>query len=236
MKLQRIAAAILAAIALCACSPTEDEVPASAATDAPVVTTAQTTAEPEPTVTVSPLATEDYLLPLEDFSWEREFDPEFVMIHFTSAVMVDRDDPYNMDTIRQIFIDGGVSINYIIDRDGNIHCYIPEDRAAWHAGKGEFGGDEKYTDKMNKYSIGIELVAIGSDTDMAQYMNAKRYYTLKSPVGFTNAQYESLAALVTDICERNEIPLDRDHVIGHSEYSPTKSDPGTLFDWGRIIG
>lgn len=235
MKLYRTFAAILAASVLCACSPVGDG--RAEDTSPALQTTAETTtAAPEPEITVSPLAAEEYLTPLEDFSWEREFDAEFVMIHFTSAVTLSRDDPYNMSSIREIFEDGGISIHYIIDRDGTVRCYIPEDRAAWHAGKGEFAGDEKYTDKMNKYAIGIELAAIGSQADMAQYLTPQEYAALdQSLVGFTEAQYSALAALVADICERNGIPLDREHVIGHEEYSPSKSDPGELFDWGRII-
>ncbi len=30
-------------------------------------------------------------------------------------------------------------------------------------------------------------------------------------------------------------PLDREHIIGHSEYSALKTDPGELFDWERVM-
>lgn len=240
MKFRRSFFAFLAALLLCSCmrgtdAPDADTGAASSQDSAVSEATFQTEAEAEK-VTVSPLAEEDFLLPLEDFSWEREYDAQFVMIHFTSAVMVSRDDPYSMDSVRQIFEAGGISINYIIDREGVIRCYIPEDRAAWHAGKGTYGGEEKYTDAMNRYSVGIELVGIGSASDMAQYLTAQEYASLDpSLIGFTEAQYESLAALVEDICERNSIPLDREHVIGHNEYNPAKADPGELFDWSRIV-
>ena len=42
--------------------------------------------------------------------------------------------------------------------------------------------------------------------------------------------------MTEDICTRHNIPMDRDHIIGHEEYSPEKSDPGELFDWSRIVG
>ncbi len=169
-------------------------------------------------------------------SWLREFKPEFVMIHFTSAVMLDRNDPYNMELNRSIFEDNEIGINYIIDRQGNIVCYLPENRAAWHAGEGEYKGEKRLTDRMNKYSIGIELLAIGSVNDMAQYMSSAEYYSLNPDnYGYTEAQYESLKRLVYDICERHDIPVDRYHIIGHEEYSPEKTDPGELFDWSRIV-
>lgn len=190
----------------------------------------------EKVITVSPMAEEDFLLPLENFSWDREYAPEYVMLHFTSAVVISKDDPYNMSLIRGIFEDNEVSINYIVDRDGSVLCYIPEDRAAWHAGKGTFGGDERFTDAMNKYSIGIEIVAIGSQKDMAQYMSAQEYNELDDSLkGFTDEQYLSLKALVKDICQRNGIPFDKEHVIGHDMYNPKKNDPGELFDYNRIF-
>ena len=53
--------------------------------------------------------------------------------------------------------------------------------------------------------------------------------------GFTEAQYDALIPLVKDICSRNGIEADREHIIGHQEYSPAKTDPGSLFDWERLI-
>ena len=202
---------------------------------------AETTVITEPTTAYfqrevySKYAEKDYI-PFENSSWLREYKPEFVMIHFTSAVMLDRDNPYDPALNRSIFVDYEIGINYIIDRDGKIICYLPENRAAWHAGEGEYNNEKRLVNKMNKYSIGIELMAIGSVNDMAQYMSSAEYYSLNSDnYGFTEAQYESLKLLVDDICERHDIPVDRFHIIGHEEYSPEKTDPGELFDWSRIV-
>ena len=187
-------------------------------------------------VYVSPYATEMFLEPLDKYSWEREYPCEYVVLHFTSNVVADRENPLDMTEIRRIFEDNEISINYILDRDGNVFCYVPESRAAWHAGVGTFADDEKYTNKMNKFSIGIEIAAIGSEKDMAQYLTKDEYASLdKSLVGFTDGQYESLKRLVRDVCERNGIPFDREHIIGHDEYNPSKNDPGELFEWNRIF-
>jgi len=186
--------------------------------------------------TVYSSAVEDFLLPIEEFSWEREHTPEFVMIHFTSAVVEHRDDPFNMEYIRKIFMDYDISIHYILDREGIVHCYIPEDRVAWHAGKGEFGGDPKYTNQMNQYAIGIEIAAIGSQSDMDIYLTAEEYAAMDDALkGFSDAQYNALKLLVEDLCSRYNIPMDRDHVIGHQDYSLNKNDPGELFDWSRVL-
>lgn len=203
-------------------------------TEAPTVP--ETTAATEPPVYVYSGAVEDYLEFITYYTMDRTVEPEFVMVHFMSAVVNHPDDPYNMDYIRDIFEDYGISVHYVIGRDGTIYCYIPEDRAAYHAGNGEFAGDERLTNMMNQYAIGIELVAIGSQSDMAQYMTGREYQALTVDVGFTDAQYESLQALVADICGRNGIPMDRAHIIGHQDYSPRKTDPGELFDWERLLG
>jgi len=240
--MKRILACLLLALLLWGCTAAQPET-----TEEPTQTTVLPTTEPEtvppttqpPRITVYPGAVEHYLGELgngHDFSWEQEFPPEYVMIHFCSAVVNHRDDPYNMEYVRQTFIDADVSIHYILDRDGTVYCYVPEDRTAWHAGKGEWLGDEKYTNKMNKYSIGIEVVGMGSMSDMAPYLTKSEYKALdQSLMGFTDAQYDALKLLVADICRRNNIPLDRQHVIGHEEYNPRKNDPGELFDWSRIL-
>lgn len=231
-------------VAFCACGKgTEDQLSTQMTTQATEPTqpfsvpehTEPPETQPAP-VYVYENAVEDYLLPIEEFSWEREYAPEYVMIHFTSAVMTHREDPYDLNYVRQTFVDYDVSVHYIIERDGTVHCYIPEDRVAWHAGKGQWKDDPKYTNKMNYYAIGIELIGMGSEEDMSIYMSAGEYRKLDSSLKcFTPEQYSSLKALVTDICDRNNIPMDRDHVIGHEDYSPTKNDPGQLFDWDRLM-
>ncbi|HBR32740.1 MAG TPA: N-acetylmuramoyl-L-alanine amidase [Clostridiales bacterium] len=179
---------------------------------------------------------DEYLTPLEDYSWEREYKPEFIMLHFCSNVVAEPQNPYDIKKVRQIFIDYEVSIHYIIDRDGTVYRYIPEDSVAWHAGKGIWDDTEKYTNDMNRYSIGIELLAIGSQSDMEQYMTKEQYSRLNSDdIGYTKAQYESLDILLDFICDENDIPRDKEHIIGHDEYNPNKTDPGELFDWDKVI-
>ena len=196
----------------------------------PATTTTTTTAT-KPQVAV----TEDLLTPAEDYSWERTEKITHIVVHFISAVNVDANDPYNYQTIRQIFVDGKVSAHYLLDREGRTTALVAEDRAAWHAGKGSWDDDERYTNAMNKYSIGIEIMNIGTFADMEQYLTRAEYDALdKSLIGFTDAQYETLAALIDELCARYDIPKDREHILGHCEYNPLKSDPGEGFDWSKI--
>lgn len=234
---------LLAALLLSGCRPGQDETePTPTQTEPSQSEMTEPSEDPTESQPVSEntymyAGAQTYLLePVANFSWEREYAPEFVMIHSTSAVVNHRDDPYNIEHIRDIFEEYEVSIHYIIDRDGTVYCFVPEDRVAWHAGKGQFAGDEKYTNKMNYYAIGIELMAMGSQHDMALYLTQQEYQALdQSLIGFTDAQYEALAGLVADLCGRYEIPKDRNHIIGHQEYAPDKRDPGELFDWDRLM-
>ena len=158
------------------------------------------------------------------------------MLHFTSAVMIDRENPYQLDKIRRTFVHAGVSVHYIVERDGTVRCYVPENAVAWHAGEGTWMGDEKYTNKLNLYAIGIEILAIGSQNDMAPYLTPEEYAALDPAlIGYTDEQYASLKKLVADICSRYEIPMTREYVLGHQDYSPAKTDPGELFDWSRVL-
>ncbi len=185
---------------------------------------------------ISSLAQKVELMDEEEYSWKRTDKTEYVVLHFTSAVVNHRDDPYNLQYVRNSFEETYVSINYIIDRDGTIHCWLPESRAAWHAGVGTLAVDERLTNRMNKFSIGIEMLAIGSEKDMSQYLTAEEYAALDDNLkGYTDKQYESLKLLVADICKRQGIPFDKDHVIGHDMYNPAKTDPGELFDWSRLF-
>ena len=201
---------------------------------------------PEDQAVVSPLAVSDFMEPVSQNSWARPDgwnDPEsenalsFVMIHFSSDLSGLPDNPYDPERIRKIYFDSGASTHYLIDREGRILCFVPENRAAWHAGKGNWKGDEKLKDRMNLYSVGIEIMAMGSKRDMALYMTGEEYDAVPAEwVGYTDAQYDALRALLRDICGRYGIPADRDHVIGHEEYAPDrKRDPGELFDWERAL-
>lgn len=229
--MKKLFVCLLAFVLLAGCGAQPEET-------VPTTVVTEPTTEP-PRITVYPGAVVDFLGEEgngHDFSWEQIAPPEYVMLHFCSAVVNHRDDPYNIEYVRQTFVDADVSIHYLLDRDGTVYCYIPEDRSAWHAGVGTWRNNEKYENKMNLYSIGIEVMGIGSYNDMSGYLTTKEYNALpEEHIGFTDAQYAALKDLVADICQRNNIPLDKEHIIGHQEFSPKKKDPGELFDWSRIL-
>jgi AmpD protein len=103
-----------------------------------------------------------------------------------------------------------VSAHALIRRDGAITQYVPFGVRAWHAGQSQYQGRTG----CNDFSIGIEL----EGTDETPY---------------TDAQYESLAALVRTLLSTYPT-LSAERIAGHSDIAPgRKTDPGPAFDWQR---
>ena len=89
------------------------------------------------------------------------------------------------------------SAHYVVSRDGSIVQLVHLSDIAWHAGNWQ----------TNVHSIGIEHVGETYD-----------------PTGFTKAEYEASAKLVAWLVQRYNIPVDRKHIIGHSQV-PDPKDP-----------
>ncbi|WP_437441243.1 N-acetylmuramoyl-L-alanine amidase [Sphingomonas morindae] len=107
-----------------------------------------------------------------------------------------------------------VSAHYLIDEDGGIVRLVPEEKRAWHAGRGWWRG---ITD-LNSASIGIELVNPGHEFGYRP---------------FPEPQMAALIPLMGEIVGRYGIT--RGNIVGHSDVAPArKQDPGELFDWERL--
>ncbi len=130
--------------------------------------------------------------------------PELIVIHYTAmascAAALDRlCDPA-----------AEVSAHYLIDTDGTVLAVVPEDKRAWHAGAGTWGG----RGDINSRSVGIELANDGATPFAAAQMNA----------------LEGVLAGVM-----NRWGIGPAGVIGHSDMAPDrKGDPGARFDWRRL--
>jgi N-acetyl-anhydromuramyl-L-alanine amidase AmpD len=164
--------------------------------------------------------------------------PTHIVLHFISNAVNKPENPYVYEDVRQIFIDYDVSPHYMIDRDGKIYFLLPESRAARHAGKGSIEEFAAYDDHLNRFSIGIELMAIGTEEEMQQIMSTEHYRKIPAEhIGYTEAQYQALNLLIDDILARSKkIERDRAHIIGHDEYAPDrKTDPGDLFEWDKVL-
>ncbi|MFF4550267.1 N-acetylmuramoyl-L-alanine amidase [Streptomyces sp. NPDC001435] len=136
----------------------------------------------------------------------------------------DRPDDYPIDrvvihvtqgdykTAVQVFQDPAhkAAAHYIVRGDGRVTQLIRELDVAFHAGNREY----------NERSVGIEHEGF-----------------VERASSFTDAMYASSARLTAAICRRYDIPVDREHIIGHVEVPGTDhTDPGRHWDWDRYLG
>lgn len=103
----------------------------------------------------------------------------------------------------------GAAAHYIVRKDGHVTQMIRELDVAFHAGNRDY----------NERSVGIEHEGF-----------------VDRPQGFTAAMYGASARLTAAICARYDIPVDREHVIGHVEVpGADHTDPGKHWDWDRYM-
>lgn len=130
--------------------------------------------------------------------------PSLVVLHFTGMASAEA----ALD--RLCDPEAEVSSHYLICTKGLLYQLVPEEQRAWHAGAGEWRGEED----INSRSIGIELDNAGDHP-------------------FSEPLMASLETLLADILARHGIASHG--VIGHSCMAPgRKADPGPRFDWARL--
>ncbi|GAA1605539.1 N-acetylmuramoyl-L-alanine amidase [Kribbella sancticallisti] len=101
--------------------------------------------------------------------------------------------------------------------DGYTWQHVKSDDVAWHAGNWY----------VNMHSIGIEHEGIAA----------------QGATWYTEALYRNSARLVRYLAAKNNIPLDRAHIIGHDQIPGTLPttvagmhwDPGPYWDWERYF-
>ena len=93
-----------------------------------------------------------------------------------------------------------VSSHYGIGRTGEVHQYVKEEDTAWHAGRVDAPVWKLIKSNINPnlYTVGIEHEGKPDDV-------------------WTDAMKQSSAALIREICQRWQIPIDRNHIVGHFE-------------------
>ncbi|CAL9590068.1 N-acetylmuramoyl-L-alanine amidase [Streptomyces griseomycini] len=117
----------------------------------------------------------------------------------------------SFDSAVKAFQDPGhkAATHYIVGQDGRVTQMIRELDVAYHAGNRDY----------NERSVGIEHEGF-----------------VDRPQDFTDEMYEASARLTARICARYDIPVDREHIIGHVEVPGTDhTDPGPHWDWDRYM-
>jgi V8-like Glu-specific endopeptidase len=110
-----------------------------------------------------------------------------------------------------------VSAHYVVGQQGEVVQMVRHQDVAYHA------------NGANPDTIGIEHVA------------RSPHEWKKSDPGLnpTDAEYCASAALVRWLCTQFNLPMDRDHIMGHSEADPhtTHTDcPNAVWDWDYYMG
>jgi N-acetyl-anhydromuramyl-L-alanine amidase AmpD len=139
------------------------------------------------------------------------FRPEAIVIHVMEGTLAGTDSWFVSPTSQ-------VSAHYGIGKSGEVHQYVAESDAAWHAGRvwGSTWNRRRDGVNPNLYTVGIEHEGT-ADSD------------------WPDAMIEASATLVREIAHRWSIPIDRDHVIGHREIYAHKTCPGSKADLDRIV-
>ncbi|MFG2136386.1 N-acetylmuramoyl-L-alanine amidase [Streptomyces sp. NPDC048650] len=121
-------------------------------------------------------------------------------------------------TLRLIKDPAYVSWHYTIrSSDGLIAQHVPTKDVAWHAGNWY----------INSHSVGIEHEGFLASPD----------------AWYTEAMYRASARLVRYLSQKYDVPLDRQHILGHDNVPGTTTatikgmhtDPGPYWDWDRYF-
>lgn len=127
------------------------------------------------------------------------------------------------------------SAHYVIAKDGRVFQLVPDDQAAWHAGRSRFGAWGG-TDPV-KRSLEVKLRSIGIELENLNGMRVKDPKTgaLRTISGdaYTPVQVLALTTLVASLRVAHHIP--KTQVVRHMDIAVPvgrKRDP-LEFDWPR---
>nr|WP_229844749.1 N-acetylmuramoyl-L-alanine amidase [Streptomyces cinnamoneus] len=121
-------------------------------------------------------------------------------------------------TIKLVKDPAYVSWNYTIrSGDGHIAQHVPTKDVAWHAGNWY----------VNAKSVGIEHEGFLAQPD----------------AWYTEEMYRTSARLVRHLARKLDVPLDRQHILGHDNVPGTTpaairgmhTDPGPFWDWAHYF-
>lgn len=150
--------------------------------------------------------------PSPNFSGRKGFKPELIVIHCTDGFF-----PSDMQFLQNPTggAAGPVSAHFVVSPTGAVHQLVDEANSAWHAGR-----VDKPTAKLKKNVFGVyenpNLYSVGIEV------------SLRAGTIMPKDQELALRKLVREIAGRHNIPLDRDHVVGHREIFSAKTCPSTI--------
>lgn len=162
-----------------------------------------------PVVRYCPASTSNYRLETRAKS-----EINYVVIHTVQGSLESAVNTFSSDSL-----DNPRSAHYTIGVTGEVVKSVDPKYVAWHAGTSPLGSGERYESRvLNENSIGIEHEGFVDDPE---FPNGEQYLTS--------------AALTRYLCEKYQIPIDRQHIVGHDEIKSAKGDPGPNWDWDYFM-
>lgn len=148
--------------------------------------------------------------PSKNFGSRGTYKPELIVLHCTDGFY-----PSDLEWLRGS-PGSKVSSHYYVAPNGNVHQLVPDEKTSWHAGTLE-NPTAKLLKKdslgkiinPNYYTIGIET-------------------SLRAPNPPTSYEWNSLKELIRLLSTKWNIPIDKDHIIGHHEIRASKTCPSPI--------
>lgn len=128
----------------------------------------------------------------------------------------------------------GVSCHFVTGKNGEREQLVDLDMASWCNGTSTTKGDKydyrRSTNRLvkerktnaNFYTISIE----------------NEGYSYKDGMGaLTEKQYQTVLQICKELIAKYNIPVDREHIVGHYEIAPVEKPncPGPQFQWDRLM-
>ena len=132
--------------------------------------------------------------------------PDMIVLHYTAGGNAMSSAHYLARA------DTDASAHLVIARDGGIIQLLPFDTIAWHAGQSEYAGRTN----LNRYSIGIEMDNAGE-----LHRREGKFYS------WFNREY--MPDEVYTVCRLLLKAYPIHYIVGHSEITNRKLDPGAAF-------
>jgi N-acetylmuramoyl-L-alanine amidase len=150
------------------------------------------------------------------FKGRKSYKPEAIVVHIMQGTLYGTDSWFQSPVSK-------TSAHYGIGKKGEVHQYVNENDAAFHVGR-----------------VNAPTWSLIKQADNGLYINPD-YYTIGIEhegdvnTDWTEEMYQTSANLIKAISLRWNIPVDRQHVIGHHEIYSLKKCPGNVVDINRLI-
>ena len=115
------------------------------------------------------------------------------------------------------------SVNYYMDSDGDvIQCVSEADMPYANGVVGKpYPAWADPNQNLNWQTVSIEIEG--------------RAANIQDTLVIGGPQWNGLVALICDRCTFYNIPMDREHIIGHYQVSTARTDPGAHFPWADLM-